>query len=148
MSNFIPFAHRDPPWITKPLKTMLRRKNRLCNNYKRHGYRTDDKVKLNAFRLECQHAVENSKLSYLTALGNKGNIHNTSQKSYWKIIHRVMNKCIAPKIPPLVVNNLYVVSCIEKAKPFNDFFSHQCKSIIVCYHYLIFLLTRELTMNY
>ena len=40
MSNFIPnetkkFVPRDPHWITKPLKTMLNRKNRLFNNYKK-----------------------------------------------------------------------------------------------------------------
>ena len=38
MSNLIPnetkrFVPRDPPWITKPLKTMLNRKNRLFKNY-------------------------------------------------------------------------------------------------------------------
>ena len=38
MSNFIPndtkkFVPRNPPWITKPLKSMLNRKNRLLNNY-------------------------------------------------------------------------------------------------------------------
>ena len=52
---------------------------------------------------------------------------NTSQKSYWKIINRVMNKCRAPKIPPLLVNNVFILNCCEKAKPFNDFFSKQCK---------------------
>ena len=48
MSNFIPnetkiFIPRNPPWINKPLKTMLNRKNRLFNNYKRHGYNAQDK---------------------------------------------------------------------------------------------------------
>ena len=33
----------------------------------------------------------------------------TSQKSYWKIINRVMNKCRAPKIPPLLVNNVFIL---------------------------------------
>ena len=38
MSNFIPneikrFVPRDPPWITKALKTMLNRRNRLLTNY-------------------------------------------------------------------------------------------------------------------
>ena len=47
MSNFVPneiksFVPRDPPWITKALKTMLKRKNRLSKNYKRHGYKDDD----------------------------------------------------------------------------------------------------------
>ena len=48
MSNFIPnetkrFVPRDPPWITKPLKTMRNRKNRLYKSNKRHGYKGEDK---------------------------------------------------------------------------------------------------------
>ena len=92
MSNFIPnetkrFVPRNPPWITKPLKTMLNRKNRLFNNYKRHGYKAEDKVRFDAFRIESQQAVETDKLSYLTNLANKVNNPGTSQKSYRKIIN-------------------------------------------------------------
>ena len=135
MSNFIPnetkrFIPRDPPWITKSLKTMLNRKNRLYKSYKRHGYKDEDKVRLDSFRSECQQEVESAKLSYLTNLGNKVNDPNTSQKIYWKIINKVMNKCRAPKIPPLLVNNLFVMISRDNARYFNDFFSKQCKSII------------------
>ena len=135
MSNFIPnetkrFVPRNPPWITKPLKTMLKRKNRRFNNYKRHGYKAEDKVRFDIFRIECQQAVETAKLSYLTNFGNKVNNPRTSQKSYWKIINRVMNKCRAPKIPPLLVNNLFILNCREKARYFNDYFSQQCKPVI------------------
>ena len=134
MSNFVPnetkrFVPRDPPWITKPLKSMLNRKNRLYKSYKRNGFKEDDKVRMDAFRTECQKAVETAKLSYLTNLGNKVNDPNTTHKSYWKIINRVMNKCRAPKIPPLLVNNIYILNCIEKAKNFNYFFSNQCRLI-------------------
>ena len=70
MSNFIPnevkkIVPRDPPWITKPLKTLLNKKNRLFKNYKRHGFKAEDKVRLDAFH------VETAKSSYLTSLGNK-----------------------------------------------------------------------------
>ena len=135
MSIFIPnetkrFVPRNPPWITKPLKTMLNRKNRLYKSYKRHGYKDDDKVRIDAFRSECQQEVENAKSSYLTNLGNKVNDPNTSQKLYWKIINKVMNKCRAPIIPPLFVNNLFVMISGDKARYFNDFFSKQCKTII------------------
>ena len=135
MSSFVPdeikrFVPRNPPWITKPLKTMLNRKNRLFKNYKRHGYKAEDKVRIDGFRIECQQAVETAKLSYLTNLGNKVNSPGTSQKSYWKIINRVMNKCRAPKIPPLLVNNLFILNCREKARFFNDYFSQQYKSLI------------------
>ena len=56
-------------------------------------------------------------------LGNKVNNPGTSQKSYWKIINRVMNKCRASKIPPLFVSNLFILDCREKARYFNDYFS-------------------------
>ena len=135
MSNFIPhetkrFDPRDPPWITKPLKTMLNRKNKLFKNYKKHGYKAEDKVRLYVFLTECQQAVETSKFSYLMNLGNKTNNTNASQKAFWKIINRVMNKCRASNIPPLLVNNLFILNCREKARYFNDFFSQQCKLVI------------------
>ena len=63
-------------------------------------------------------------------MGDKLNNPNTSRKSYWKIINKVMNKCKAPKIPPLLVNNLFILNCREKAKLFTDFFSQQCKPVI------------------
>ena len=54
MSNFIPneitkCAPRDPPWIDKSLKTLLKKKNRLYHNYKKHGYKDKDKIRLEAF---------------------------------------------------------------------------------------------------
>ena len=135
MSNFIPnevkrFVPRDPPWINKQLKTMLKRKNRFFKNYKGHGYNDEDKVRLDSFRNECQEAVEKAKTDYLKNLGNKLKDPNTSQKSYWKIINKVMNKSRAPKIPPVLVNNVFILNLKEKAKQFNDFFSKQCKLII------------------
>ena len=54
----------------------------------------------------------------------------TSQKSYWKISNRILNRCRAPKMPPLFINNQFILDCKEKAKYFNDFFSQQCKPIV------------------
>ena len=68
--------------------------------------------------MECQHAVETAKLNYLKNLGNKVNDPATSQKSYWKIINRVMNKSRAPKIPPLLVNNTFILNCGERSETF------------------------------
>ena len=134
MSNFIPnelkrVLPRNPPWITKHLKGLLNKKNRLYKNYKKHGYKAEDKVRLNAFRIECKQKVEAAKLSYLQKLGEKVNSPNTTQKSYWKIINRVMNRCRTPRIPPIIVNNLFIINIKEKTKYFNDFFSKQCRPI-------------------
>ena len=65
-------------------------------------------------------------MTYLKNLGNKVNDPSTTQKSYWKIINRVINKCRAPNIPPILVNNIFILNCSEKAKLFIDFFSKQC----------------------
>ena len=131
MSNFIPndikrVVPRDPPRITKPIKTLLNKKTRLFKNYKKHGYRIEDKDRLDTFRLECQQSVGTAKMTYLKNLGNKVNDPSTTQKSYWKIINRVLNKCRAPKIQPILVNNIFILNCSEKAKLFIDFFSKQC----------------------
>ena len=97
MSTFIPneiktIISRDPPWITKTLKTMLKRKNKLFYNYKKQRNKEEDKVTLETFRNECQQEVRTAKLCYLTNLGNRVNDPNTSQKCYWKIINGVMSK--------------------------------------------------------
>ena len=41
-----------------------------------------------------------------------------------------MNKCRAPKLPPILVNNLFILISKVKARYFNDFFSNQCMPII------------------
>ena len=104
MSNFVPnkiikVVPGDPPWITWSLKNMLNKQNRLFKNYERHGYKVDDKNRVDSFRKECEMAINKSKEDYLKKLGDKPVNPNTSQKSYWKIINRVMNKCKPPKIP-------------------------------------------------
>ena len=114
MMNFVPngtkrFVLCDPLWITKTLKTMLNRKNRLFKNYKSHGYKEEDKSRVDAFRIECQKAVENAKSSYLSLMVDKVNKPGTSQKSYWKIINRIMNKCRALKIPSFFSNNQFIL---------------------------------------
>ena len=109
---------------------MLNRKNRFFKNYKRCGYKLDGKVRLDNFRQACQEAVETAKLTYLTNMGKELNNPNTSQKSYWKIISKVMNKCKAPKIPPLLVNNTFVLNYRGKAKLLTDLCSRQCKPVI------------------
>ena len=40
-----------------------------------------------------------------------------------------MNKSKAPKVPPLIVGNKFIVECKEKAKLFTKFFCKQCTPI-------------------
>ena len=62
-------------------------------------------------------------------MGNRSNNPITTQQLYWKIINKVMNKCKAPKIPPLRINNTFILNVRGKAKLFIDFFSQQSKPV-------------------
>ena len=144
MSNFIPndikkIIPRDSPWINKSLKSLLKNKNKIYRNNKKHGYKEEDKAKLDTIRAECNESILAAKLAYLDNLGKDLNSKSTS-KNYWKIIHRVMNKSRAPKIPPILNDGNFILNCSDKAKLFNDFFAKQCtlllnESILPEFHY-------------
>ena len=50
-------------------------------------------------------------------------------KKYWSMINNLLNKNKFPVIPPLIVNDMFVSNCTEKAALFNDFFVKQCSEI-------------------
>ena len=108
---------------------MINKKNRLFKNYKRHGYQLNDKLRLDNFRIEDQQAVEDAKTSYLRNLGDKLHNQHSNGKSYWKIINKVLNRSKAPKIPPLLVDNKFILDCKKKATLFTKFFCKQCSLI-------------------
>ena len=55
---------------------------------------------------------------------------NTGKKAYWKKMNKVMNKCKASKISPILSHNKFIINCKEKANVFANFFSLQCKPMI------------------
>ena len=62
------FIPRDPPWITKPIKTMLNRKNRLFKNYKEHRYKDEDTVRLRRNSYRMSKCSRNCKINVLKKL--------------------------------------------------------------------------------
>ena len=120
MTNFIPnetitVKPRNPPWITKPTKTMLNKQSRHLKKFKKHGYKTDDKYRLDSYREECKKAIYNSREMYLKQVGINLADPKNSKKAYWKIMNRVRNKCKAPKIPPILSHNKFIINCKAKA---------------------------------
>ena len=70
--------------------------------------------------------ITKSKNAYFLNLGDKLNDPTTSSKSYWSILKRFLNKIKIPSIPPLLVNNKFIVNVVEKASMFNTYFAEQC----------------------
>ena len=113
----------------------------MYRNYKRHGHKPADKIRVDAFREECIEAIQKAKTDYLGKLGNKLADPSTCRKSYWKIVNRVMNRCKAPKISLVLNSNGFIFDAKEKANEFNEYFSSQCKplandSTLPCLHHL------------
>ena len=109
---------------------MLNKQSRLFKNYKTHGYKTSDKARLDAFSDDCKKAIEKAKQTYLQKLGSNLADPLLGRKTYWKMINKIMNKCKAPKIPPIFSGNSYILNCKDKACAFATFFADQCKPLV------------------
>ena len=132
MSNFVPnktikIKPSEPEWMNGDIRKMLKKQNRIYKKFKNNGFKEEDKVNLEAIRKECAEAIEMSKEKYLLNLGNKLCDNRTGQKSYWKIVNNLLNKCKIPRIPPLLVDDKFITCVKEKAALFNNFFVLQCQ---------------------
>ena len=74
MSNFI--THKIIkviPWINNVLKKVLNKQYRLFRNYKKHGFQLHDNNRVDAFRKECNVAIQKEKDNYLKKLKKQVN---------------------------------------------------------------------------
>ena len=83
---------------------MIKRQHRLYSNLNKHSRHADDE-------------------KYLQDLRHKLANPTTGQKLYWKVVNRLLNKCQAAKIPPLLFKNNLIVNCKDKAIAFNKYFT-------------------------
>ena len=132
MSTFVPnktisIKPSEPEWIHRDIKNMLRKQNRMYKKFKNHGFKEVDRISLDLYRIECNDAIEKSKTNYLLNLGNKLTDKSRGLKAYWKIVNNLLNKCKAPRIPPLLIAGQFITNCKEKASYFNNFFVAQCQ---------------------
>ena len=80
---------------------MLKKQNRIYKTYKNNGFKEVDKVSLDLYRKECAEKIEKSKQNYLSKLGAKLADNSTGQKTCWKIVNNLLNKC---KVPLLIAD--------------------------------------------
>ena len=75
---------------------------------------------------EYAETVKTAKDKHLQKLGNKLADPSTGQKVYWKILNKFLNKCKIPRIPPILVDGVFITDLKQKATIFNDYFTLQC----------------------
>jgi len=133
-NNFVPSSTfttslKEPKWINKNVKNLLKKQKKLYAKFKTNGFKEEDKRKVDNIKNECFEAIAASKEHYFKSLGSKLIDKDTGQKTYWKILNGLLNKCKVSRIPPLLVLNKIIINCKEKARLFNEYFLEQCKPI-------------------
>ena len=73
--------------------------------------------------------IEDAKDRYFKKIGTTLSSPETGIKSYWSLIHRILNKAKIPTIPPLLENDIFVLDFTAKAEIFNEYFIQQCTTI-------------------
>ena len=133
-SNFIPneiktIRPRQAPWITQSIKNFIQKKNRAYKNFVKNG-RPDNKLAdIQDMILQSSKIIEEAKSQYFKKIGRTLSNSKTSQKTYWSLINKIINKVKIPVIPPLLEKDIFVLDLESKAQIFNDYFVGQCTTI-------------------
>ena len=151
-SNFIPNEYRkikprDPPWFTKNIKRTYQRYQRSYKKFKSQGFPPDKSDEINNLKQEYSNMVINSKEKYLVDQGIKLSKPETPVRSYWSTIKKFISPSATSIIPPLFINNSYIVNVEEKCNHFNDFFANQCTTLETGSEIPNFFLRTDKTLN-
>ena len=133
-SNYIPNKElkvrpREPPWMNREVKNALLKNKRSYAKFVRNGRRDDQKDAVQKSREQVGRLIDGAKEAYFSRLGESLCNPTIGPKKYWSMINNLLNKNKFPVIPPLIVNDMFVSNCTEKAALFNDFFVKQCSEI-------------------
>ena len=123
------FNDKDPPWITRQIKTAIKRKRRVFRKFMNSGRRPEDWQLFKTVRNETSRLVVNAKAMYYCNLGRKLSDPSNGIKTFWSTMNRPIDKKKNINIPPLLENGLFVTNLEAKANIFNEFFVQMCSEV-------------------
>ena len=129
--NYIPnkivkCSYRDPPWLTKLIKSKLKDRSKITKEFYRKGQDPTVFTELNKISSECSNLITNAKMGYIQKKSNALNDKNTDPKVYWTILNNFLNNIKIPSIPPILASGKTITNIVEKANLCNNFFASQC----------------------
>ena len=95
-NKFILCDEKDSPWRNEEIKSLIDRKNSLCQRQRK--FHSIDYTSLNAVTIDISNAISSSKLKYHERLANKLNDPKTAPKTYWAILKKCLNGSKIPLI--------------------------------------------------
>ena len=115
--------------MTDVIKKSLKERCKLTNFFYKNGQRKVDHDKVLEKSEECTKQILEAKKNYILKMTKKLADSNTSSKSYWTILNRLLYNKKLPTIPPLLVDGKMVSDFCKKANIFNNFFASICTPI-------------------
>ena len=132
--NYIPNKkikcdYRQPPWMTNNIKKSLKERCKLTKFFYKNGRRKIDHDKVLEKSEECTKQILEAKKNYILKMTKKLADSNTSPKTYWTILNRLLCNKKIPTIPPFLLDGKLVSDFCKKANIFNNFFASICAPI-------------------
>ena len=115
--------------MTDIIKKSLKERCKLTKFFYKNGQRKVDHDKVLEKSEECTKQILEAKKNYILKMTKKLADSNTSSKSYWTILNRLLYNKKLPTIPPLLVDGKMVSDFCKKANIFNNFFASICTPI-------------------
>ena len=83
-----------------------------------------------------------AKMNFLTDVTTKPNYSTSGKKLVERCLSEIMNKYKVPEIPPLLVDDRFLIKCVDKTCLFNKSFLIQCEpnittSMLQLSHYFL-----------
>ena len=117
---------KDTPRIIDDVKKAVKRKHRVYRRYVKRGRKPEDWTRVNQVKNDATKMITDAKNKYYSGLGKKLCDPNVRVKTYWKTMHKIINKKQVMNIPRILLNGVFSTNFQNKANLFNEFFVQQC----------------------
>ena len=131
-NKYITVDDKDPVWMNQLIKSKIETKNKLYKKYIRNGRFESDFIFIENLISEINDLISHTKTLYYENLAKKLNNPLLQAKTYWSILKTFYNDKKIPLIPPLLINDKFVIDIRSKANIFNKFFADQCTPLKNC----------------
>ena len=128
-NKIITVYDKDAPWITPEVKCAIKRNRRVFDRWKGSGRPEGGRARVQEVQIETNAIIGAAKESYINDLSDKLCNPKSSNNIFWSAFKRLLNNKKLTNIPPLLENNNFITSFIDKANIFNEYFASICRPL-------------------
>ena len=99
---------KDAPWITKEVKSAIRRNYRVYRKWVLRGRIPNEKDHVRSIQNATNRLIKKAKIDYFNNLGSKLEDYNTGSKTFWTSFKRLVNKKKLSNIPPILEDRMII----------------------------------------